>query len=59
MVRKLWWENKIKLLLNDNYVNIVERLYNENPTSIAKTSYLTHDSTIVDHIIHHYEDHPF
>ena len=29
-----------------------------NPTSIAKTRHLTDDSTIFNHIIHHYEDHP-
>ena len=40
------------------YVNIVERTCEEKPNSIAKQSYLTDDSIIVDHITHHYEDHP-
>ena len=29
-----------------------------NSTSIAKTRHLTADSIIVNHIIHHFEDHP-
>ena len=43
MVVKLWWKNKIELLLNDYYINIVERSCKEKPTSIVKTSYLTRD----------------
>lgn len=43
MVAKLWWKNKIELLLNDYYINVVERSCEEKPTSIVKTSYLTRD----------------
>ena len=39
-------------ILNDHYVNLVERSCSEKPTSIAKQSYLTDFSTIT------YEDHP-
>ena len=33
-------------------------LRGEKPTSIAKNSYSTDNSTTTDHIIHHYEGHP-
>ena len=45
-------------VLNDHYINIVERSCEEKPASFAKQSYLTDDIKIVDHIIRHYEDHP-
>ena len=40
------------------YVNIIERSYGEKLTSIAKNSYSTDNSTIIDHKIHHYQDYP-
>ena len=43
---------EIVQILNDHYVNLVERSCSEKPTSIAKQSYLTDFSTIT------YEDHP-
>ena len=49
---------EIVQVLNDHYINIVERSCGEKPTSVAKQSYLTDDIKIVDHIVRHYEDHP-
>ena len=49
---------EIVKVLNDHYINIVERSCGERPTSVAKQSYLTDDIKIDDHIICHYEDHP-
>ena len=49
---------EIVKVLNDHYINIVERSCGERPTSVAKQSYLTDDIKIDDHIIRHYEDHP-
>ena len=43
-------------VLNDHYVNIVERSCRKKPTSVAKQSLLTDDIKIVDHIVCHYED---
>ena len=45
-------------VLNDHYINIVDRSCGGEPTSVAKQSYSTNDIQIVDHIIRHYEDHP-
>ena len=45
-------------VLNDHYINIVERSCGEKPTNVAKESYSADDIKIVDHIIRHYEDHP-
>ena len=45
-------------VLNDHYINIVEKSCGEKPTSLAKQSYLTNDIKIVVHIVRHYEDHP-
>ena len=49
---------EIVQVLNDHYINIVERSCGEKPTSVAKQSYLTGDIKIVDHIIRFNEDHP-
>ena len=49
---------EIVQVLNDHYINIVERSCGEKPTSVAKQSLLTDDIKIVDHIVRHYEDHP-
>ena len=49
---------EIVKVLNDHYINIVERCCGEKPTSVAKQSYSTDDIQIVDRIIRHYEDHP-
>ena len=49
---------EIVRVLNDHYINIVERSFGEKPTSVAKQSYLTDDIKIVDHITRHYKDHP-
>ena len=49
---------EIVQVLNDHYINIVQRSCREKPTSVAKQSYLTNDIKIVDHIIRYYEDHP-
>ena len=38
---------EIVLVLNDHYINIVERSFGEKPTSVAKQSYLTDDIKIV------------
>ena len=45
-------------VLNDHYINIVERSCGEKPTSVAKQSLLTDEIKIVDHIVRNYEDHP-
>ena len=49
---------EIVQVLNDHYINIVEKSCGEKPTSAAKQSHLTDDIKIVDHIVRHYEDHP-
>ena len=55
--RKLVTDTKeIVQILNYHYVNIIEKCGEEKPTSIAKQSYLTDFSTIVDYLIHHYKD---
>ena len=38
---------EIVRVLNDHYINIVERSFGEKPTSVAKQSYLTDDIKIV------------
>ena len=48
---------KIVQVLNDHFINIVERSCGEKPTSVAKQSYLTDGIKIIDHISPHYEDH--
>ena len=48
---------EIVQVLNDHYINIVERSCGEKPTSVAKQSLLTDDIKIVDHIVRHYECH--
>ena len=48
---------EIVQVLNDHYINIVERSRGKKPTSVAKQSYSRDDMQIVDHIIRHYEDH--
>ena len=45
-------------VLNDHYINIVERSCGENVTGVTKQSHLTDDIKILDHIVRHYEDHP-
>ena len=45
-------------VLNNHYINTVERSCGEKRTSHAKQSYVKDDIKIVDHIIHHYKDHP-
>ena len=50
--------NEILQVLNDPYINSVERSYWNKPTSIAKQSYLTDEIKTVGNIIRHYEDHP-
>ena len=49
---------EIVQVLNDHYINIVERSCGGKTTSVAKQSYLRDDTKIIDHIIRHYEDHP-
>ena len=49
---------KIVQVLNDHYINIVERSCEEKPTSVAKHNLLTDDIKIVDHIVFYYKDHP-
>ena len=49
---------EIVQVLNDHYINVVERSCGKETTSVAKQSYLTDDIKIVDHVIRHYEDHP-
>ena len=49
---------EIVQVLNDHYINVVERSCGKETTSIAKQSYLTDDIKILDHVIRHYEDHP-
>ena len=57
--KKIVTDNKeIVQVLNDHYINIVEKSCGEKPTSAAKQSHLTDDIKIVDHIVRHYEDHP-
>ena len=46
---------EIVQVLNDHYINIVERSCGEKPTSVAKQSYLTDDMKILDHIVCHDE----
>ena len=48
---------KIVQVLNDHFINIVQRSCREKPTSVAKQSYLTDGIKIVDHIVPHYEHH--
>ena len=45
-------------VLNDHYINIVERSCGKKPTSAAKQGFLIDEIKIVDHIIRHHEDHP-
>ena len=49
---------EIVQVLNDDYINIVERSSGEKPTIVAKQSLLRDDMKIVDHIVCHYEGHP-
>ena len=49
---------EIVQVLNDHYINIVEKSCGEKPTNVAKQSYLADDVKIVDPIIRHCEDHP-
>ena len=49
---------EIAQVLNDHYINIVQRSCGEKPTSVAKQNYLADDIKISDHIVRHYEDHP-
>ena len=57
--KKIITDNKeIVQVLNDHYINIVERSCGGKPATVAKHSYLTDDFKIVDHIIRHYKDHP-
>ena len=46
---------EIVQVLNDHYINIVERSCGEKTTSVAKQSYLTDDMKILDHIVCHDE----
>ena len=48
---------EIAQVLNDHYINIVQRSCGGKPTSVAKQSYLTDDIKTVDHKIRYYEDH--
>ena len=45
-------------VLNDHYINIVERSCREKPTRAAKRTLLKDDIKIVDQIVRQYEDHP-
>ena len=62
MLRKekkiITYTKEIVQVLNDHYINIVERSYGEKPTIVGKQSLLTDDMKIVDHIVRHYEGHP-
>ena len=49
---------EIVQVLNDHYINIVERSCWKKTTSVAKQDHLTDDIKLVDHIVRHYEDHP-
>ena len=49
---------EIAQVLNDHYINIVERSWGEKPISVAKQNYVTDDIKIVDHIVRHCEDNP-
>ena len=49
---------EIVQVLNDHYLNIVERSCGEKPTRVAKQSHLTDDIKIAKHIVRHYENHP-
>ena len=49
--------NEIVKVLNDHYINTVQRSCGGKPTSDAKQSHLKDDIKIVDHIVRHYEDH--
>ena len=61
MIRK---ENKIVIdkeivqVLNNHYINKVERSWGGKPASVANQSYFTDDIKNIDHIICHYEDDP-
>ena len=56
---KIITDNKeIVQVLNDHYINMVERSCGEKPTSFAQQSLLTDDIKIVDHMVRQYEDHP-
>ena len=48
---------EIVQVLNDHYINIIQRPGGEKPTSVAKQSYLIDDIKIVDNVIRHYKDH--
>ena len=50
--------NEIVQVLNDHYINTVQRSCGGKPTSDVKQSHLKDDIKIVDHIVPHYEDHP-
>ena len=57
--KKIVTDNReIVQVLNDHYINIVEKSCGKKPTSAAKQSHLTDDIKIVNHIVRHYEDHP-
>ena len=58
MIKKIITDIKeIEQVPNDHYVDIVKRSCGEKPTSIPKQGDLTNDNTIVNHIVHHFEDH--
>ena len=48
---------EIVQVLNDHYINIVERSCGKKSTSVAKYSFLKYYIKIVDHIVFHDKDH--
>ena len=59
MLKKKITDTKDRVqVLNNHYINIVQKSCEEKPTSVAKQSYLTDNIKIVDHIVCHYENHP-
>ena len=49
---------EIVKVLNDHYINIVDRSCRGKPTSVTKHRLLADDIKIVDHIVFHYTDNP-
>ena len=47
---------EIVQVLNDHYINIVEKSCGEKPTSVTNQSYLIDNINIIDHIVHHHEN---
>ena len=49
---------EIVKVLNDHYINIVDRSCRGKPTSVTKHRLSADDIKIVDHIVFHYKDNP-